>query len=214
MPVYSIYQRREEKLMPFMWKNTGALCHSRSEFNHAQGSDMEEKRIAWAITGAGHALEECVGTIMEQKGIDLFLSRAAEEVLKMYGLYSRLQESSLSICRDDADSAPVAARFYGGKYRLLVIAPATSNSVAKFVHGISDTLVTNLFAQAGKSRVPVIVYPTDLAPETLSFGPRREPLKVYPRPVDLENTAKLRKLAGTDVVGSGEELTQCLATYL
>lgn len=175
---------------------------------------MEEKRIAWAITGAGHALEECVAMIVKRKEIDLFLSRAAEEVLKMYGLYSRLQNSGLPVYRDEADSAPVAARFYGRMYKLLVIAPATSNSVAKFVHGISDTLVTNLFAQAGKSRVPVIVYPTDLAPETLSFGPRREPLKVYPRPVDLENTGKLRSLAGTDVVGSRKELEKCLATYL
>jgi len=175
---------------------------------------MEKKRIAWAITGAGHALEECVGTIMEQNEIDLFLSRAAEEVLKIYDLYSRLQDSGLPVFRDDGASAPVAARFYGGVYRLLVIAPATSNSVAKFVHGISDSLVSNLFAQAGKSRVPILVYPTDLAPETLSFGPRRQPLKVYPRPVDLENTAKLRKMAGIDVVGSRKELTQCLATCL
>ena len=175
---------------------------------------MEEKRIAWAITGAGHALEECVGTIMEQKELDLFLSRAAEEVLKMYGLYSRLQESGLSVYRDDGASAPVATRFYGRMYKLLVIAPATSNSVAKFVHGISDTLVTNLFAQAGKARVPVVVYPTDLVPETLSFSPRREALKVYPRPIDIENTKKLRRLAGTDVVGSREELIRCLATYL
>ena len=174
---------------------------------------MEEQRIAWAITGAGHALEECVGTIVQQKRTDIFLSRAAVEVLKIYDLYSRLQVSGLSIYRDDGKSARAAARFYSRIYKVLVIAPATSNSVAKFVHGISDTLVTNLFAQAGKSRVPVIVYPTDLVPETLSFGPRREPLKVYPRPVDLENTGKLRKLAGTDVVGSREELTRCLATY-
>jgi dihydromethanopterin reductase (acceptor) len=174
---------------------------------------MEEKRIAWAITGAGHALEECVGTIVQQKRTDIFLSQAAEEVLKIYDLYSRLQASGLSIYRDDGKSAQAATRFYSRIYKVLVIAPATSNSVAKFVHGISDTLVTNLFAQAGKSRVPVVVYPTDLVPETLSFSPRREPLKVYPRPVDLENTGKLRKLAGTDVVGSREELTRCLATY-
>ncbi len=175
---------------------------------------MEEKRIAWAITGAGHALEECVAMIVERREIDLFLSLASEEVLKMYGLYSRIQGSGLSVYRDEGASSPAAARFYSRMYKLLVIAPATSNSVAKFVHGISDTLVTNLFAQAGKARVPVIVYPTDLAPETLSFSPRREALKVYPRPIDIENTQKLRRLAGTDVVGSREELVRCLATYL
>jgi flavoprotein len=172
------------------------------------------KRIAWAMTGAGHTLEECVDAVMKYKEADLFLSRAAEEVLQIYGLYSRIRASGMTVHRDDNASTPAAARFFGRVYGVLVVAPATSNSVAKFVHGVSDTLVTNLFAQAGKSRVPVIVYPTDLVPETLSFGPKREPLKVYPRPVDLENTGKLRKLAGTEVVGSWEELARCLAPYL
>ncbi|MBN2243895.1 MAG: flavoprotein [Acidobacteria bacterium] len=175
---------------------------------------MEGKRIAWAVTGAGHALEECVGMILEHEEIDLFMSRAADEVLTMYGLHRRIEESGIPVYRDEGASAPATARFYGRIYRLLVVAPATSNSVAKFVHGISDTLVTNLFAQAGKSRIPIIVYPTDLAPETLSFGPRRQPLKVYPRPIDLENTGKLRSLAGVEVAGGRKELMQCLAAYL
>jgi flavoprotein len=104
----------------------------------------------------------------------------------------------------------MVGRLFGGAYRVLVIAPATSNSVAKFVCGISDTLVTNLFAQAGKSRVPIIVYPTDTAPEMDSVGPRREALKIYPRPIDLENTGRLGKFSGVTVVKSQDELTQAL----
>ena len=42
---------------------------------------MIEKRIAWAITGAGHALEECVDMALTFNQIDVFLSRAAEEVI-------------------------------------------------------------------------------------------------------------------------------------
>jgi len=171
---------------------------------------MEDKRIAWAITGAGHALVECVETLMMYEKVDLFLSRAAEEVLRMYDLYSRIQASDYRIYREDAASAPLAARFFTDLYKVFVIAPATSNSVAKFVYGISDTLVTNLFAQAGKSRVPMVVYPTDLAPEMQSSGPRGEPLRVYPRPIDLENTKALRGFAGIEVVGAREELSKCL----
>jgi len=73
--------------------------------------------------------------------------------------------------------------------------------------------VTNLFAQAGKARVPIIVMPTDLAPEMDSVGPHGEPVKVYPRPIDLENTARLRKFPGVTVVESIEEMERCLATY-
>jgi flavoprotein len=102
---------------------------------------------------------------------------------------------------------------FGGTYSVLVIAPASSNSVAKFVYGISDTLGTNLFAQAGKSRIPVIVYPTDLEPIMDTLGPHGKPFKVYPRPIDLENTAKLRSFAGVTVVNNHGELEQALGKY-
>jgi dihydromethanopterin reductase (acceptor) len=170
---------------------------------------MNEGRIAWAITGAGHALLECIDLILKLENVDIFLSRAAEEVLGIYKLDACLNAPRVRIYRETKASSPMVGRLFGGTYRVLVIAPATSNSVAKFVHGISDTLVTNLFAQAGKSRVPIIVYPTDVAPEMDSLGPHREPLRVYPRPIDLENTARLEGFAEVTVVKSHEELVRC-----
>ncbi len=173
---------------------------------------MSERRIAWAITGAGHALEDCIDTILKHESVDIFLSRAAEEVLLIYKLDKRLNKPGLQIYRETKASSPLVGRLFNQIYRVLVIAPATSNSVAKFVHGISDTLVTNLFAQAGKSHVPVIVYPTDLEPEMDSLSPRRESLKVFPRPIDLENTAKLKAFPGVVVVSSGAELWRCVSS--
>ena len=171
---------------------------------------MSEKRIAWAITGAGHALEECVEVLLRNERVDLFLSRAGEEVLRMYNLHTRVNTPNVRIYRETNASAPLIGRFSAGVYSVLIVAPATSNAVAKFVYGISDTLVTNLFAQAGKSRVPIIVYPTDLAPEMQSIGPNREPVKVFPRPIDLENTKNLGAFAGVAVVNNREELERCL----
>jgi dihydromethanopterin reductase (acceptor) len=167
---------------------------------------MDKKRIAWAITGAGHTLEECVKVLQGHANIDIFLSRAAEEVLQMYHLNTLLPGLENRMYREAQASSPMVSRFFAGVYRVLVIAPATSNSVAKFVYGISDTLVTNLFAQAGKSQVPILVYPTDQSNEVDSLGPRRESIKVYPRPIDLENTAKLRSFPGVTVVCNREEL--------
>jgi flavoprotein len=145
---------------------------------------------------------------------DVFLSRAGEEVLQMYNLNAPIHENHTRIYREKQASAPVVGRFSSGKYSVLVIAPATSNSVAKFVCGISDSLVTNLFAQSGKSRVPAIVYPTDLAPEMASSGPDGGFIRVFPRAIDLENTRKLGAFAGVHVVRNREELEQCLAPYL
>jgi dihydromethanopterin reductase (acceptor) len=175
---------------------------------------MTEKCIAWAITGAGHALEECVEVILKQKRVDIFLSRAADEVLRIYNLHDRLNTHRARICRDAKASSPLVGRLFGSAYSALVVAPATSNSVAKFVHGISDTLVTNLFAQSGKAGVPVIVYPTDLCPEVDSVDPHGKSIKIFPRAIDLDNTAKLRAFSGVRVVGNREELERCLATCL
>ena len=131
----------------------------------------------------------------------------------MYGLANRLQAPNLRVYKETRASSPLVVRLFSGAYHVLIIAPATSNTVAKFACGISDTLVTNLFAQAGKSQVPVIVFPTDLAPEMDTTGPHGDSIKVYPRPIDLENTARLRTMPGVTVVESVEEIIRCLATY-
>lgn len=169
--------------------------------------------IAWGITGAGHFLRECVNLILELDDVDVFLSQAAEEVLRMYRLEDDLRRATGAVVRDTLVSAPIVGRFARSRYRVLVIAPATSNSVAKFVYGVSDSLITNLFAQAGKNRVPIIVLPTDVASEMDSVAPRRKAIKVYPRAIDLENTAKLREFTGVTVVESLEGLRECLTTY-
>lgn len=175
---------------------------------------MADKKVAWAITGAGHELEPCVDLILEHEKIDLYLSRAAEEVLRIYKLYERLRSREGPIYPEVHASSPLVGRLFGGTYSVLVIAPTSSNSVAKFVCGISDTLVTNLFAQAGKAGVPAIVYPTDIVAEMDSVGPHGERIKVYPRDIDLENTEKLRAFSGVRVVSNREELEQCLDAYL
>jgi dihydromethanopterin reductase (acceptor) len=175
---------------------------------------MKEKRIAWAITGAGHLLTESAEQLLRRGNVDVFLSRAAEEVVRMYQLRDRIYNHGAKVYRETLSSSPLVVRFSRGTYRALVVAPGTSNSVAKFVHGISDSLVSNLFAQAGKSRVPIIVLPTDLAPEMDSMGPHGDLIKVYPRPIDLENTEKLGRFPGVTVVSSVEEIERCLDTYL
>ncbi len=175
---------------------------------------MEEQRVAWAITGAGHFLVDCARQILKYSKVDVYLSRAAAEVIQMYRVEDCLQSAEMRVRRETLASSPAVAGFARGLYRVLVVAPATSNSVAKFVYGISDSLVSNLFAQAGKSRVPIIVLPTDLTSEMTSIGPRGDLIRVYPRPIDLENTARLRSFPGVTVVDCVEAMTDCLARYL
>ncbi len=156
-------------------------------------------KIGWAITGAGHLINEIHEITSSLDDVELFLSRAAEEVMKMYkidfdGLPGKIHTEGLS-------SAPVCGKFATGHYRGLIVAPASGNTVAKFVSGIADTLITNIFAQAGKSRVPTIVFPTDVASVMPTISPSG-PVTVYPRAIDLENTDKLAAFDGVTVFRS------------
>ena len=45
---------------------------------------MDKKRIAWCITGSGHYLKESIDLMLTLENVDLYLSKAGEEVLKWY----------------------------------------------------------------------------------------------------------------------------------
>lgn len=166
---------------------------------------MDKARLAWAITGSGHYIKECLDFLMTLDNVDLYLSQAGEEVLKMYGINLDNIRKKMPVYRDKSASAPPVGHFYKGHYHTLVMAPTTSNTVAKCVVGIADSLVTNLYSQAGKCKVPSIVYPCDIAPEMETTAPGGK-VMVYPRKIDLEGTAKLRTFEYTTVVESVDEL--------
>lgn len=130
-------------------------------------------RIAFCITGAGHLLEESVKLaekLAKDNELTVFLSAAAEEVLKMYGFYERITSlcggKYRELLSEDNQkfSYPITGRLSMGKYDLLILTPATANTVSKIVYGIADSLVTNAVAQAGKGAVNSIVVPVDIHP--------------------------------------------------
>jgi len=130
------------------------------------------KNVAWAVTGAGHYLAESVAAMREisrKNRVCTFVSRAGEEVVRMYGLFDQLSEISgggyleeIFLEREEGASSPKTGRFMMNRFDLLIIAPATANTVAKIVCGIADSLPTNAAALANKAKVPVYVLPTDV----------------------------------------------------
>jgi dihydromethanopterin reductase (acceptor) len=173
----------------------------------------EKPRLAWAITGSGHYLDECIEIVRDLEDVDLFYSSAGEEVMRMYGHDPKGINDKGRVYRDRAASSPPVGLFYRGDYHTLVVAPATSNTVAKMVLGFSDTLVTNVYAQAGKCRIPSIVLACDTEPEMDTPAPDRI-VKVWPREVDLAHTQKLRSYEATTVVENPDKLLAVLKLRL
>jgi dihydromethanopterin reductase (acceptor) len=63
---------------------------------------------------------------------------------------------------DEGYSFPTAASASIDKYDLVIISPATGNTVSKLANGIADSLLTNLGIMASKSpTTKIIVLPTD-----------------------------------------------------
>ena len=173
-------------------------------------SNASNQRLAWAITGSGHYLKECLDIIHTLHDVDLFLSKAAAEVLQQYGYKHHVGK----VYQDKTASSVPVELFYQGKYHTLVIAPATSNTIAKMVCGISDNLITNLYAQAGKTRVPSIIFACDTASELESEAPRENTVKVYPRSIDLANVEKIKTFESTDVVDDMPALNTAIQTRI
>jgi dihydromethanopterin reductase (acceptor) len=131
------------------------------------------RAIAWGITGAGSFLRESVETIVEIVGrgipVTVYCSKAGESLLKSYGLMEELKAhvkgaypTGVVYETKEPPSFPSTGRFYMDVYGLTVISPASLNTSSKIVHGISDTLVTNLASHALKNNIELLILPVDL----------------------------------------------------
>ncbi len=135
-------------------------------------STSRHLHIAWGVTGAGHLLKDSYEVMKGLKNdghsITTFMSKAGEEVSRMYGLLDSTAEISdgsylneIYLDSNQGSSFPKIGRFNVGRYDVFILMPATSNTVAKIVYGIADTLVTNCAAQAMKGGIPSLIVPVD-----------------------------------------------------
>jgi flavoprotein len=174
-------------------------------------------RFAWCITGSGHFLDESIALAARLPALDLFLSDAAEEVLAIYGLpIEELRPRfapGFRLVRDKTASAVPVGMLYDNVYHTVVIAPATSNTVAKCAFGISDSLPTNMLAQAGKVGVPCIVFACDTEPVVVTRSPH-DWVTLRPRRIELDNVERLRGIDFCQVVCSPAELEAVLDARL
>ncbi|MDE1950799.1 MAG: dihydromethanopterin reductase [Burkholderiales bacterium] len=203
---------------------TSSTSRSRTPSEDAPGTGDEfsrpqapRSRFAWCITGSGHFLEESIALAGRLPRVDLFLSDAAEEVLPIYKL--RLEDlrprfgPGFRLVRDKTASAVPVGMLYDDIYHTVVVAPATSNTVAKCAFGISDSLPTNMFAQAGKLGIPGIVFACDTEPVVVTKSPH-DWVTLRPRGIEFDNVERLKRIDFCEVVSSPAELEAALARRL
>ena len=173
------------------------------------GSSGKQNRFAWAITGSGHYLDESIQLLEKMPHTDLFLSPAAEEVLPMYGYNLESLRNKTKVFKDKTSSSVPVGMLYKNLYHTVVVSPATSNTIAKFALGISDTLPTNMFAQAGKLGILCIVFACDTEPVVITKAPK-EWVELKPREIEFSNLKMLKKFSNCIVVESIHDLKKKL----
>ena len=160
----------------------------------------KKRKVAWGITGSGDRLSETISIMKGLKekyhdyaDVSVFLSKAGDQVVKWYKLYDQLKASFEKVWVELNSNSPfLAGDLELGKFEFLMIAPATSNTVAKIAAGISDTLLCNSAIMALKAGVPVYVMPSDYKEGIVTTRlPDGRDIELKVRREDAENARKL-----------------------
>ena len=179
--------------------------------------EVKKRKVAWGITGAGDKIAEFIEVmkgIQEEYAdaveIQVFLSKAADIVLKYYMLEDDVRQSFSKVRVEVNSNAPfLAAWMQMRKYEFLLIAPATSNTVAKIANGIGDTMLTNAAIMSLKAFVPVYVAPTDYKEGTVYTKlPNGKEMALRVRKEEVEQVKKLELMEDVLVVEGPQKIRE------
>ena len=183
---------------------------------------QKKRRVAWGITGSGYKLAEIIETMKQinkqfqtETRITIYLSKAGDQVVKFYRLVKDLQKNFEKVRIEVNSNVPtLAVQLQSGKIEFLLIAPATSNTVAKLANGIADTLLCNAAIMALKSFVPVYIMPCDYKEGITSTQlPDGSQMKIRIRKEDVENINKLALMDSVFILEKPEEIGQVFQKY-
>jgi archaeoflavoprotein AfpA len=184
---------------------------------------VKKRKIAWGITGAGDKIEEIVNVMKDFKAqsedkveIEVYLSKAADTMLKFYRLDEDLKKSFAKVLVEMNSNSPfLAAWLQSGKYEFLLIAPASSNTVAKIANSISDTMLTNAALMGLKAFQQIYLLPTDYKQGVVSTKlPNGKEMKLRVRKEEADQVRKLEAMDGIHTFENPEKMKTFLLEWL
>jgi archaeoflavoprotein AfpA len=178
---------------------------------------MKKPKVAWGITGAGDKILETMKAMKKIKedyedkiDIEVFISKSGDQVVKYYGISSELETNFDKVWVEINANAPfLAGNIQLGKYEFMLIAPATSNTVAKISMRMGDTLISNAAIMGQKADVPIYILPSDYEEGvTITQLPDGKDLKITIRKEDVEHVEKLAKMYETYIIKEPKDLVK------
>ena len=184
---------------------------------------VKKRKVAWGITGGGDKIAEIIDVMKDLKKqsedvveIEVFLSKAADTVLKFYRLEDDLKQNFQKVQLEINSNSPfLAAWMQMRKYEFLLIAPASSNTVAKIANGIGDTLLSNAAIMSLKAFVPVYILPTDYKESTVYTKlPNGKEMKLRVRKEEADQVRKLESMEDVHVLESPQKMREVFLEWL
>ena len=180
----------------------------------ARAKTGKRPRVAWGITGSGDQLREILDVMIEIQSryrhveIVVYLSKAGDQVLKWYRLTEVLKTQFRKVLVELNANAPfLAGDVQTNRFDFLLLAPVTSNTMAKLSLGIGDTMLTNAASMGLKAFVPLYLLPSDfregIVYTTLPNGKR---LRLRIRSEDVANVKKLATISDVHILTAPEQL--------
>ncbi|KZX13473.1 archaeoflavoprotein AfpA [Methanobrevibacter filiformis] len=182
---------------------------------------MKKIKVAWGITGAGEKIEETYETMLNiQKIYDnidirIYVSKAGEQVLKYYKLFKNIKKDFNNVWFEINSNSPfLAGDVQTHQFEFLIIAPCTSNSMAKIANRIGDTLITNSVIMGQKSQVPIYIMPVDFKEgTTVTKIPNGDDLILELTEEDVESVIKVGTMKNTTVFENTEMIYEIFEKY-
>ena len=163
--------------------------HPSKDIVGSESSLLKGRRIALCVTGSVAAVR-CPGIARElmRQGAEVYtvMSTMAQKIIHPYLMEWATGNHVVTELTGKIEHVMLAGEG-AGKADLVLVAPATANTISKIACGIDDTPVTTVVSTAFGSGIPIMVVPA-----------MHE--SMYRHPVVTENFEKLRSL-GVEFVG-------------
>lgn len=183
----------------------------------------KRRKIAWGITGSGEKILETVEIMEKMKekykdqfDIRVYISKSGDQVLKYYNLSNTMETIFDKTWTEINANAPfLAGQIQLKKYEFLLIAPTTSNTVAKISLRIADTLLTNAAIMGQKTSTPIYIMPTDFREGIVRTKlPNGHNLDIKVTKQDADHVRNLQSMENTFVFENPDEIPRIFEKHV
>ena len=147
------------------------------------GKELLNKKIALCVTGSVAAIEASeIARELMRRGAEVYpvLSKSACELIGPKLMEWATGNKPITELTGKTEHIHLAGEWVG-KVDIVIIAPATANTIGKIASGIDDTTVTTVATTAIGSEIPIFIAPA------MHYS-------MFKHPIVLDNINKLKKL--------------------